>query len=615
MATQRRGRAVFAPNLGLYLGIPPLLVPERGMQDCLNVRIKQQAVEKGNLGWSPFPDSAGAINLDGKPVLLIDTFVPRNDPKQLIFGNTSDLFRYNQNTDELEYLTPRYEDGTVAVTNASATVTGTGTAWTTNAKAGDFIHIGDTGENDPAAEWYEIDVVVSDTELTLTEPYAGSTDSGLDYTLRQVFLGDLRTPFITETFLDAEGVEGTDGDRWYATNGVDPIVAWDGSADQVYRPNLGNVDTAVYIRRFKNVMLYLRPTISGSLEVARVRTSDIGRPEDVVDGAAAEFVVHDGADQILAALELGELLAIYAERHVILAQFVGPPLMFVFRTAVTGFGPKSPRALAQFPDHHLFLGPDAQYIFNGAQASYHNNHVFREVVRQTSPQRLDLIHSFFDEENGELLWVVPLNSDADPDEGPPEKAFVHHYLEAVGDNPDPHTKRDMPATAFGFFQREGTLTWDQLTETWQETNIRWNDQLLQDAFPLILFGDAEGNVFTLNTQDSQAGTIPLSFVRFSRRPTSNTVRKGVVRRIYPFLEQLPSASHAVQVRLRGAETAEGQAVTLSTQDYAVSQLTSTFFVSPRKSARFVEVEFRTDDTKGFWRLTGYDLDIVAGGER
>jgi len=615
MAQQRRGRAVFAPNLGLYLGVPPLMVPERGLQDCLNVRIKQQAIEKGNLGWGPFPDADTPLNLDGKPVLLIDTFVRRNDPQELIFGNTSDLFRYNSSTDSVAYLTPRYETGTVAVTNSSPTVTGTSTLWAANAKAGDFIHIGDDGETDPAAGWYQVQAVVSDTEITLTEDFDGTTASGLDYTLRQVFLGDARTAFDTETFLDAEDVEGTDGDRWYATNGVDPVVAWDGDADQVYRPNLGDLDTALFVKRFKNIMVYGRPTVSGEILTASVRTSAIGQPENVVTLEASEFSIHDGADAILAAHDLGELLVIYSERHVTLAQFVGPPLMFVFRTAVSGFGPKSSRAIAPFPDFHLFLGADAQYRFDGGRATYHNNHVFREIVRQISPQRLDLIHSFFDEENGELLWVTPLNSDADAEDGPAEQAFVHHYLEQVGENPDPHTRRQLPATAFGFFQREGTLTWEDLEDTWEETNIRWNDQFLQEAFPLVLFGDANGNVFILNSQDTQNGVIPLSFARFSRRPTGTTIRKGVVRRIYPMLEQLASASHSVTVRLRGTDVPDGNATTLVDLPFALAQATSKHFVSPRKSARYVEVEFRSNDTTGPWRLSGYDMDIVNGGER
>lgn len=65
--------------------------------------------------------------------------------------------------------------GTVAVTNGSASVVGTGTAFTTQAKSGAYIVIG----ADAAA--YRVDKVADDTHLTLVQAYPGTTASGLNY--------------------------------------------------------------------------------------------------------------------------------------------------------------------------------------------------------------------------------------------------------------------------------------------------------------------------------------------------------------------------------------------------------------------------------------------------
>lgn len=614
MSRRPNSRTVYSPNLGLYLGMPPLFVPERGLSDCINVRISQQSIEAGTLGWSPFPDTPSAVNLDGKPVLLIDQFVRRNAVNKLIFGNTTDLFEYDTANEVVLYITPRYETGTVDVTNGSPTVSGTSTVWTTNLKAGDFIFVGATGERDPTEAWYEIDTVDSDTQVTLTANYAGTTASGEAYTARSVFLGDLTTPFVTETFYSAVDVVGTDGDRWYATNGVDAVVGWDGTTDQVYRPTLGTIDTCAFIRRFKNVMIYGAIEDAGDAKRYSIRTSDTGKPEDVVNGDASEFLVHDGSDVLMTAAELGELLVLYSARHITLVQFVGPPIMFVFRTASTGFGPRSGQAVAEFPDHHLFIGPDSQYRFDGGVADYWNVHVWREVNRAMSPQRLDMIRAFFDEERGDLLWVVPLNSDADPDEGPPEIAYAHHYLERVGDSPDPHTRRELPATAFGTYQRETTLTWADLGDAWSETNFRWNDQFFQDAFPQVLFGTNDGDVFLLNTQASKNGTAMTAYARFGRRPLGGTVRKGILRRIYPFLQQLSASGLSVTVRVRTTDFPQGVASIAADGTYAVAQTADRNFVSFLAGGRFVEVEFRTEGQTDPWMLVGYDMDVVPGGE-
>ena len=75
--------------------------------------------------------------------------------------------------------------GTLAVTNASATVTGTGTAFTTagpngGSLAGSWVVI----SNDATKTPYQVLSVASDTSLTLTSNYAGSTASSLTGTVK-----------------------------------------------------------------------------------------------------------------------------------------------------------------------------------------------------------------------------------------------------------------------------------------------------------------------------------------------------------------------------------------------------------------------------------------------
>ena len=61
--------------------------------------------------------------------------------------------------------TSNYIDGTVTIANGTTTVTGTGTAWATNTKAGEYILLG--------YDWYQIKGVTSDTELDVARTYWG----------------------------------------------------------------------------------------------------------------------------------------------------------------------------------------------------------------------------------------------------------------------------------------------------------------------------------------------------------------------------------------------------------------------------------------------------------
>lgn len=83
-----------------------------------------------------------------------------------------------------------YTTGTVALTNASASVTGTGTSWTAS-MAGRWIKFtpSNTAANSGDGLWYETSAFGSGTALTLSKTYGGSTASGLvSYTLGEMSL-------------------------------------------------------------------------------------------------------------------------------------------------------------------------------------------------------------------------------------------------------------------------------------------------------------------------------------------------------------------------------------------------------------------------------------------
>ena len=616
---KKRDTAVLQPNLGLYLDRPPLYVPERALQDCLNVRIQNKAINRQNIGYGPFPDGAAQpLNLDSKPVVLIDNFFPRDGGQFLLLGNTTDIFLYDEATETVEYLTPRYEVGSVDVTNGSATVTGSATAWTGELKAGDFISIGASGRNARTDTWYEVDAVASATSLTLTTSYAEATATTQAYTARRTFTGDMQDYWETALFFSGIGhTVGADGDRWYGTNGVDRPIAWEATTDQVYFPDFGDVKRCRAFATSKNILMLINIGLdTGENRPFSVRTSAIGIPEDMVTLEASEFIVHSGADDLLTAFNLGEGLAIYGQRSITLTQFVGPPLMFVFRNIMSGVGARSGRAVADFGDFHKFIGPDAQYVFDGISVQEVNSHIWQDAIRQTSPQRTRLISSHFDEERGELIWVLPLNSDSNTDSGPPEKAFVEHYLEEPGtDVPfDVHTKRELPATAWGFFERLTTLTFDQLAGAWEDQNYRWNDQFFQGAFPFNVMGTATGALYILGTRDSADGVPMTSFARFGRVPIGNIRNKGMVRRVYPMVETLPSATHNLTVRLYTTDAPGGNVVPEYAGEFPMTQA-GNHFLSPRIMARYVELEVRTHEAGHIFSLLGYDLDIAPGGER
>ncbi len=212
-----------------------------------------------------------------------------------------------------------------------------------------------------------------------------------------------------------------------------------------------------------------------------------------------------------------------------------------------------------------------------------------------------------------MWWALPLTTD--PNALQTESVLLEHYVEEVGPrDPVPGTKQNFRSTASGFFERQSTLRFDDITTSWATQNFRWNDQFFQAAFPFNLFGDASGYIYTLGTADTFDGSDIESFARFSRRAAVDERQKGVMKRVYAFAERMPSASYDLSVIVWSAEQAAGDLTNEGQFAYDLTH-TGNRFVSPRVAGRFFEIEFATTGTNRVWTLQGYDIDGAMIGER
>lgn len=90
----------------------------------------------------------------------------------------------------------QYKIGTVSVTNASNVVTGTNTKFLNNVSVGNTFKI--SGEN----VIYQVAIVNSDTQLTLSSNYAGVTASGLQYQITTDFTTNLQLSEVNQGDID-----------------------------------------------------------------------------------------------------------------------------------------------------------------------------------------------------------------------------------------------------------------------------------------------------------------------------------------------------------------------------------------------------------------------------
>lgn len=146
-------------------------------------------------------DDATPVNLGGSGRALP---APARFLHNLLFLPNGDLYGGSRKAAD-------YSTSTVALTNGSASVVGTGTSWTANVDAGMIFRHG-SGER-----VYVVQQVVDNTHLTLADAYEGSTASGQAYTLKR--LETASSPYPSAL------IYGIAGQRLlYAKS--DSVVAW-----------------------------------------------------------------------------------------------------------------------------------------------------------------------------------------------------------------------------------------------------------------------------------------------------------------------------------------------------------------------------------------------------
>lgn len=603
--------AVVQPNYGLYFDRPEVNIPAKGLADGLNFRIKNGVLSALNVGWARF---STAWQLDG-PVMLIVSFVPRNDIEHLVFVTLKTIYQYDSATDDAFDLNPKYATGTVAVSGTA--VTGTGTTWTTNVKAGDKLTFGTAVGKSAKLTWYIVQSVTDNTHLVLTTS-AGTIGAGSSYTVSKSFQGDKRDQWDWDVFTK-DGASGDD--LLFLTNGVDSIVTWNGTAATVVlHPELGF--TATSVTAFSNMMIYGKLVEGVNNLPTSIINSDIGLPlhaGSTGTGVSQEFIVHDLSDKIILMLPMADNLAIYSERTITMVQFIGDPLIFAFRQSAHGYGIVGRSAAADFGDHHEFINVDAQYAFDGVALKEINSHVFREAIRRGDPGRRNFTMSHFDEQQGDLIWSIPGTTDpaspnADIASGDRQGnfAFVEHYLEDVPNGVEtPFSYRQFPFTATGYYLRKTGLTWAAVSAKWQEYNYSWNDQFFQAAFPQNLAGDDVGKIYILSESQTGDGVALPSFVRFGRTVLGTGRERGMLRRVYPFIE---TTQTQVSVTVWLADHASGALHSVGPYLYDGTHPEGGHFVSVFHRGRYSSIQYGSPAGLP-WVLDGHDYDMTPGPKR
>ena len=336
---------------GLKANLDPILITDKESPNLRAVRFDRGLVKK-DLGARAFGTGA----LDGY-VMFMDSFPMRLGSIHYLFATPEWVYRLKSDDTFEKKNSSTVKTGTVTVTNGSATVVGVLTAFTTELTAGDTIcFVTDYGVR------YVIESIESNTALTLTTIYGEVTTAGTTIYKVNPFIGDEENPFSSVVTVDSAG-----DDIFILTNGVDPIMKWDGGGNFVPLVMGGLVDTtAKFIISFKSRLILGWTTESGSYNPTRIRWSVAGDVEDfdITHTGAGVVELIDTPDWITGFCLFKDKLLIIKERSIWELVYVGGTKVFTPVRKIDGVGAYVGQSVISLGEQIVFLGSDNVYLYD-----------------------------------------------------------------------------------------------------------------------------------------------------------------------------------------------------------------------------------------------------------
>lgn len=264
------------------------------------------------------------------------------------------------------------------------------------------------------------------------------------------------------------------------TNGIDPIQKWTGSGNT---SDLGGTPPrAKFIQEYKTYLVAAH--ILGGTDIPqRIQWSDTADPENWSTGnAGAIDLIEDGKD--ITGMNLyGNYLAVHKETSIYLGYLISTTYIFKFDRKNTGVGTVANNSIVNLPtNEQCFVALDGIRAFNGISAPLINAPINDEIRRIINKEFAYRSWGILKKEKDEAWFGIPTGS-----EEVPQTIYKYNY---VKQNIYKDVRSDVTACWVG--SADESLTWDQMSGTWDSQDLSWNDTAVAVNADEIYFGNTLG---------------------------------------------------------------------------------------------------------------------------
>lgn len=288
-----------------------------------------------------------------------------------------------------------------------------------------------------------------------------------------------------------------------ATNSRDQVQKWTGPGNNhaavAGGPPFSKADGLTIFRDF---VVYWGTTEGGTYFGTRVRWTDQSAFETYVGtlGGAQDL---PNSDRILMIKGItNDTAIVYRQRSIYAMRYIGAPLVWSFEELVNGYGAVCPLFIDQHRDHHIMVGTDDYYEYDGNSLQPFSD-IGRELLfNQLDTGKVDAMQLLSDTSAHHRYWFF-----ADPT-APSDYAnrcVISDYETVHGKERAWWQRTDISPTGVGIFLAGTSVAWSGLVGNWLAQTGAW--AAADQGRAALAWGDVNGNVYKFDpTEGDGDGT-------------------------------------------------------------------------------------------------------------
>ena len=292
----------------------------------------------------------------------------------------------------------------------------------------------------------------------------------------------------------------------YFTNDNDQMQKYDGSFLSRQHIDLGtaggvenDVTRVLLVFALKSRIVIFNVDEEGATHRSRARWSDINDPDT---WKAANYVDAPTDEWIVAADFIGDELIIFFERSVWKFSYTGDAdLPFRWDKIDSVEGCYATMSLVSFSDEIIAVGA-TQLIATDGREAYTIDQKIPDMVLEWAPGSVAYSYGIvLDEMRQAWITYASASASAHTDGNIyTDKVVILNY------DDESYATYDLPAHVLGYSALESDVTWNSVTDAWEDIDWSWNDRTKQAGYPTSLMGSTDGMVYQINSSGADSGS-------------------------------------------------------------------------------------------------------------